>query len=131
MGKRKQFKIRQALDNLQRDDVTSLLLFALYKMRDVPEYSALSELAYVLDGRNLSKLMTYYGGMTIKIPTNREFRLMIEALTLYEYVNVEGGDLDEGLIAACGTEFKSEDMLKAYLKICEVAGELDFTRGEV
>ena len=57
-------------------------------------------------------------------------RLLIEALTLYQYVQLEGGNLEKLLPIVCGTEFKVDDMLEAYLKICEVVGNLDFNRGE-
>ena len=55
-------QVRTALDSLDKDDIYSLMLFALYKLRDMPEYLALSELCYVLDGSNLPKFLTYFGG---------------------------------------------------------------------
>ena len=130
MAKKRAGLIKESLKNLQKDDITSLLLMALYKLRDDPKYAALSELPYILDRNSLPKLLTYYGGMTIKIPTLSEMRLLIEALTLYQYVQLEGGNLEKLLPIVCGTEFKVDDMLEAYLKICEVVGNLDFNRGE-
>ena len=130
MAKKRAGLIKESLKNLQKDDITSLLLMALYKLRDDPKYASLSELPYILDRNSLPKLLTYYGGMTIKIPTLSEMRLLIEALTLYQYVQLEGGNLEKLLPIVCGTEFKVDDMLEAYLKICEVVGNLDFNRGE-
>lgn len=128
MGKKRQSAIKEQLEKLQREDVQSLTLFALYKMHDDPQYAALSELAYILDGKNLSKLLAYYGGMTIKIPTLAEMRLMVETLTLYQYVNLEGGDLEQALPVVCGTEFKPDQVLDAYTKICDIVGKTDFHR---
>ena len=61
--------LRKELDNLKMTDTFSLILFVLYKIRDVKEYSTLSELAYILDKDALLNLCEYFGGMSIKIPT--------------------------------------------------------------
>ena len=61
--------IKEELNQLKETDVYSMLLFVLYKMRGIEEYSILSELAYILDKKNLLNLCEYFGGLTIKIPT--------------------------------------------------------------
>ena len=53
-------------------DVYSLMLFAMFKLRDIPEYASLSEMVYILDKDSLLKLCEYFGGLTIKIPTIEE-----------------------------------------------------------
>lgn len=54
--------IRNNIENLKQTDFYSLLLFSLFKMTDIPEYSSISQLAYVLDRENLLNLCEYFGG---------------------------------------------------------------------
>lgn len=126
--KKRKTKIAEALDSLNKTDVYSLLLFTLYKMHDKPEYTALSELCYILDGDNLSKLLSYYGGMTIKIPTLREMRLMLQALLLFQYVNLEKGTFEEGLKVVTQNEFSETEIKNAYKSILEVVANYEFRR---
>lgn len=128
VSKKKKNKIQESLSSLNKTDVYSLLLFCIYKMQDVPEYSALSELCYILDGDNLSKLLSYYGGMTIKIPTLKEMRVMTQAILLYQYVALEDGNFNDCLQVVCGDEFKEEEILNAYNKLTEVIANYEFSR---
>ncbi len=89
---------KKDFEQLKEKDIYSLLLFALYKLKEIPEYSTISELSYILDKDNLLTLLTYYGGMTIRIPTLREFKLVLNALLLYEYVHLEGIDFEKALV---------------------------------
>ena len=70
--------IKNELQKLHNIDIWSLMLFVLYNYQKVPEYSSISELAYILDERNLLKLCEYFGGQTIKIPT-----ILIHNYSLY------------------------------------------------
>ena len=126
--KKRKIEIQKSLNTLNKNDIYSMLLFTLYKMRELPEYSTLSELSYVLDNDNLVKLISYFGGTTIRIPTLREMRLLTESLVLYEYVNLNGGQLAEGLAVICKSEFKQDEILEVYTKICEVVKNFDFER---
>ena len=76
-------KTTQELNNLKSQDIYSLILFALYKLREIPEYSTLSELAYIVDKENLLKLCEYFGGTTIHIPTIDELESILYSLLLY------------------------------------------------
>ena len=87
--------IKSKLDSLHLSDIYSLILFVMYKIQDIPEYAMLSELCYLLDGANLTRLLTYFAGKTITIPTEDEFANMSKALLLYQYVNIEGKSLAE------------------------------------
>lgn len=71
------------LDLLKETDIYSMALFILYKFMEVPEYSSLCELPYILDKENLLKLCQYFGGQTIKIPTVLEFKGILNAILLY------------------------------------------------
>ena len=85
--------IKTKLDSLQLSDVYSLMLFLLYKVQDIPEYAVLSELCYLLDGSNILRLFTYFAGKTITFPSEEEFVILINALLLYQYVNIDGKSL--------------------------------------
>lgn len=85
------------LDNLRTKDIYSLILFALFKLKDLPEYASLSELAYILDKENLLKLCEFFGGMTITIPTMQELESIVYSLVLYQYINIDGMQYNEAV----------------------------------
>lgn len=90
-------RVKEDLAKLNETDTYSLILFVLYKLRGVPEYSAISELAYVLDKQNLLQLLEYFGGLTIRIPTIEELEEIVQSLLLYQYVDIEHKDFDDAL----------------------------------
>ena len=81
--------IKQELLKLKKIDIWSLMLFVLCNFQNIPEYSSLSELAYVLDEKNLLRLCEYFGGQTIKIPTIDELEVTVYAMLLYQYIDIE------------------------------------------
>lgn len=110
------------LNKLTTNELDSLLLFALYKLSGNPNYSLISELAYLFDRQTLMKLLGYFGGTTIKIPTLKEFTLITEALILFEYVDIEGLDFDKGLrkLSKDNLTLNKAQVTKAYLAIHDV-----------
>ena len=66
-------------------------------MTNVPEYSSLSELAYVLDKDNLLNLCEFFGGQTITIPTVDEVESLVYSLLLYQYVKIDKMDYNDAL----------------------------------
>ena len=84
--------IKADLNLLKTKDIYSLILFALFKLKDIPEYSPLSELAYLLDKESLFNICEYFGGLTIKIPTIDELEILVYALILYTKININGED---------------------------------------
>lgn len=118
--------IKNEFKNLKDVDIYSLMLFSLFKIREIPEYATLSEMAYVLDKENLLKLCEYFGGMTIKIPTINELESLVYSLILYQYVNIDNIDYDEA-IRLIG--HKSSDLRKVkadYRKLCSILDKYDF-----
>lgn len=83
--------------NLKNNDIYSLILFALYKIKDIPQYSTLSELLFILDKESVLKLFEYYGGMTITIPTIKELEDIVYLLLLYQYVHIEHLDFNDAV----------------------------------
>lgn len=119
-------KISTEMSKLKQNDICSLMLFALYKMQDMPEYSTLSELAYTLDLQSLLKLCEYFGGLTIKIPTLDELELMINALILYQYINIEGLSYEES-ISKLDCKYYAIRVLKdTYVKLSEILSQYSF-----
>lgn len=127
LKKKRTTKIVESLNSLNKTDIYSILLFVLYKLHDSPEQSTLSELAYILDGDSLSKFLTYFGGMTIKVPELRELRLVVQALLLYQYVNLEKGDFDDAL-KVLSDEFTEQEIKNMYNKVVEVVENYEFHR---
>ena len=124
--KKRVTRITESLNNLSKKDTYSLLMFTLYKLKDDPRWTGLSELCYLLDGDSLSKLLTYYGGMTITIPTLADFRLMLKALSLYDLVNLQGYDFDSAMKTILDAEFQEETLKETYKKILEVVSDYQF-----
>lgn len=87
--------IKNELINLKDSDILSFILFALFKLKECPEYSAISELAYILDKENLFKLCEYFGGLSIKIPTVEELEILLNSLLLYKYIDLDKIDFEE------------------------------------
>ena len=81
--------IKNELKKLNELDIWSLMLFVLYNFQKIPEYSTLSELAYILDKQHLLKLCEYFGGQTIRIPTIDQLEETILGMLLYQYIDVE------------------------------------------
>ena len=118
--------INDELLNLKEVDIYSLAMFALYKLVDVPEYSSISELPYILDKQNMLRLCDYFGGRTIKIPTTEELYSLMNILLLYQYVNIDHKDYKEA-IELIG--FDSKDLRKVktvYTKLCSVLKNYKF-----
>ena len=121
-------KINTEIAKLNEMDTYSLILFTLFKLRDIPEYATLSELVYILDKESLLKLCEYFGGLTLKIPTIDELESIVYSLVLYQSVNIEGKDYNE-TIKVIG--HKSSELRKVkndYEKICKILNQYDFNR---
>lgn len=121
--------IVKALDELEKTDIYSMMLFALYKLNDKEEYSTLSELSYVLNGENLINFLTYYGGSTIKVPTIAELKRVIEALILYNYVNIEEIEFAQALKMLDNKDDpKLKEIKETYFKLVEILKDYSFKR---
>lgn len=115
--------LKQDLDNLKMSDTFSLILFVLYKIRDVNEYSTISELAYILDKEALLNLCEYFGGISIKIPTIEELESIVNSLLLYQYINIDGCSYEEAIKKIGFDSFQLRRVKKDYNKICKILSE--------
>jgi hypothetical protein len=118
--------IKTELNNLKNADIYSLMLFTLYQCRNSNEYSGLSELAYILDEKNLLNLLEYFGGMTITIPKIEDLELLLCGLSVYKSVNIDKLSVEESLAPYVNHTFKVEDIQNAYLKISDTMSNYCF-----
>lgn len=128
MKNMKNINIEAALNSFEKEDIYSLLLFVMYKLKDNPDYLALSELCYIIDSESLNKFLRYYGGMTITIPKLQDLRLILKALYVYKAVNLEENDLVSVLKNFASDEFSMEDIKNTYVKLLEVMTNYEFKR---
>lgn len=119
---------REKLEALKKEDVYSLLLFALFRLKDVPEYSSISELAYILDGKSLFNLLEYYGGTTIRIPTLDEFDTVVQSLLLYQYVNIEGIEYSQAVKLLDTTTCSIKEIKECYTNMVDILKDYEFNR---
>lgn len=120
--------MKNKLNELETEDVYSLILFALYKIKEVPEYSTLSELCYLLEKDTLVKFLSYYGGMTIKIPTIQEFKTLLNVLLLYDYINIEGMEFNKAVSLLNKDESTLKEIKSLYGKVSEILQNYEFKR---
>jgi hypothetical protein len=81
--------VNEVVSKMSEVDVYSVLCSFLYDLKQVPEYTTLSELCYLLDVESLMNLLKYFEGQTIKIPTKQEFAEIIQVLLLFQYYEIE------------------------------------------
>ena len=118
--------IKNELSKLKTTDIFSLLLFILYKIRDVEEYSTISELAYVLDKENLLNLCEYFGGITLTIPTIDELESILNSLLIYQYVNIDGCSYNEAIKKIGFDSHQLRKIKKDYNKIVTILDKYTF-----
>lgn len=120
--------IKQELNKLKEIDVYSMMLFALYKMKDMEEYSVLSELAYVVDKQNLLNLCEYFGGLTIRIPTIDELESLLNSMMIYQYVEIDGMSYDDAIKSIGFDSSELRSIKKDYLKLCKILNNYSFLK---
>ena len=119
--------IKSEFEKLNERDVWSLLLFALCQIKEIPEYSGLSELAYILDRKSILKLCEYFGGCTIKIPTLEELEILTYALLLFQYVDLQGIELEDAILKIDIDATKRNELRNLYVSIRRVLKDYEFT----
>lgn len=120
-------KIREKMATLKEIDIWTMLLFVLYKIKDLPEYSAISELAYVLDKKSMLKLCEYFGGLTLTIPTIDDLENLTKALLLYQYTIIDGKSYNEA-IDLLGETDNLRQIKSTYVKMCDILENYNFSQ---
>jgi hypothetical protein len=124
--------IKNNINNLHLSDIYSLMLFIMYKVQEIPDYAVLSELCYLLDGSNMTRMLTYFAGRTVTFPTAKEMAVVTNALLMYQYINIDG----ESLTAAQNklenlTAKQKEEVIELYLKIIPIMRQYNIDRSQV
>jgi hypothetical protein len=112
--------IKQELQKLKEPDIWGFMLFALYKIKEIPEYSSISEMAYILDKPNFLRLCEYFGGCTIKIPTVQEIELLLYGLLLYQYVEIDKIPINDAFILMQNSDYSMKEIKNSYNKVKEL-----------
>ena len=119
--------IRNEVSKFSETDLWSMMLFVLFKVKDVPEYSSLSELCYILDKKNFLKLCQYFGGTTITIPRIEDMEELLYGMLLYQYVDVEKIDYEKAITLIDKENVQKSVIVDSYRKIKKVLDQYEFT----
>ena len=124
--------IKKNLNNLHLSDIYSLMLFVLFKVQDIPEYALTSELCYLLDGANMTRLLTYFAGKTVTFPTESEMKVVTNALLMYQYINIDG----DTFTAAQNkleklTKKEKEAVTELYVKLLPIMKQYNIDRSQI
>lgn len=120
--------IIKALEELDKKDISSLILFTLYKLKDIPEYSTVSELPYILDADSFTRFLNYYGGKVIRVPTVSEFNNIINALLTYEIKENDNKSYEEAMDEV-GVPAKNRETILPLIKLlATILNNYDFKR---
>ena len=124
--------IKKNLNNLHLSDIYSLMLFILFKVQDIPEYAVASELCYLLDGANMTRLLTYFAGKTITFPTESEMAVVTNALLMYQYINIDG----ETFTAAQNkldklTKKEKDKVTELYVQLLPIMKQYNIDRSQI
>ena len=124
--------IKKNLNSLHLSDIYSLMLFVLFKVQEVPEYAVTSELCYLLDGANMTRLLTYFAGRTVTFPTETEMAIVTNALLMYQYINIDG----ETFTAAQNklenlTKKEKDKVTELYVQLLPIMKQYNIDRSQI
>ena len=103
-----------------------------YLLQEIPEYAVLSELCYLLDGANMTRLLTYFAGKTVTFPTEAEMAILTNALLMYQYINIDGHTLVDAQKKLENTTAKQRDQItELYVKILPIIRQYNIDRSQV
>lgn len=114
------------LSILKDEDIYSVILFTLYKLTNIQEYSVMSELPYILDKDNLFNFCGYFGGRTIIVPTIQQINSLMHVLLLYQYVKIDGMTYDSAIDKIGFNKAELKTVNKMYTEICDVLNNFNF-----
>lgn len=123
--------ISSDLSKVTDKDLFTMIFFALYKLKDDMNYATLSKLPFLLDKKSLLNLVECFGGMTITIPTMKELTIVLNALLLYSYIDLEHIDESKALRLVANENnnlFSMKEIKDAYTSIKEILSKYDFNR---
>lgn len=124
--------IKKSLNNLHLSDIYSLMLFILFKVQEIPEYAVASELCYLLDGANMTRLLTYFAGKTVTFPTEDDIKIVTNALLMYQYINIDGDTFTVAQNKLEKLTVKEKDKVtELYVKLLPIMKQYNIDRSQV
>lgn len=128
----KNANIKKNLNNLHLSDIYSLMLFILFKVQEIPEYALTSELCYLLDGANMTRLLTYFAGKTVTFPTESEMTVVTNALLMYQYINIDGETFTAAQNKLDKLSKKEKDAVTdLYVKLLPIMKQYNIDRSQI
>lgn len=115
------------LSKFKEPDVYAILCGFLYEFKEIPEYSILSELTYLMDSKSFINLIKYFEGQTIRIPTKEEFQSAVKVLLLLQYFEIEKKPWRESLQLAGFQTSEGRSAQKKLDKLKETLNTYNFT----
>lgn len=124
--------IKQNLNSLHLSDIYSLMLFILFKVQEIPEYAVTSELCYLLDGANMTRLLTYFAGRTVTFPTEAEMAIVTNALLMYQYINIDGETFTSAQNKLGDLTAKEKDKVtELYIQLLPIMKQYNIDRSQI
>ena len=117
-----------SIEKLKQEDLYSLSMFMLYKLTDIPEFSIVGELPYILDRKNLLNFCNYFGGQYIKVPTVDELYTLMSVIKLYDYVDIKGQDFDSSIKKIGFNSVEIKNITKVYNSLKNILSKYKFGR---
>lgn len=115
--------IMKDINLLKENDIYNLILFAIFKFTNNPEYSTISELIYTLDKDGLLKLCSTFGGCTIRVPTITELKLFTCALVIYQEMNINHKTFNEAYKLTGLDNSRKKEVANIYSNIISVIND--------
>jgi hypothetical protein len=85
---------------LEQSDSYAVICELLYALKENPKYCVMSELAYILDKDSFLRLIKYFGGASIQVPTVDEWRETVQTIMLYQYFKIDNLSWQDALAKA-------------------------------
>ena len=120
--------IIKALEELDKKDIYSVILFCLYKLKNNEKYSTLSELIYILDNDNFIKFINYFGGKKFTVSTINELSNILNALLVLEQMENNDIDIDTAMKNVNIKNIDKKYILENIDILKQILTEYDFTR---
>ena len=118
-------KTSKDISLLKNKDIYNILLYAIYKCTNDPEYSVISELIYTMDEKSLLNFCSKFGGCTFKVPTIDELKTYTNALLVYQLM-LEGKSFNEAFkLTGMNIKFKKQ-VAKIYTVLKDIIDEYEF-----
>jgi hypothetical protein len=82
--------VSETMKSLSDQGVYSAILGFLFELRNVPEFSVLSELSFLTSNvDDFLNILEYFAGKTVKFPTESEIAESIQIIRLYQLYEIE------------------------------------------